>query len=133
MNFSKFGEEAVSLRLLYKAQSFLGKGPYDIIHCHFGPNGNQAVLLKQAGAIEGKLAVAFHGYDLTSYLHSHGNQVYAGLFKHADLFLPISNRWKEKIVDLGCPPEKIFIHRMGIDVRKYGIAPIRGAGRRSWD
>lgn len=40
LNFFKYGKKALSLRLLYALVPFLGEEQdYDIIHCHFGPNG----------------------------------------------------------------------------------------------
>lgn len=35
----KHKKEAANLHLLYRAIPFVGKGPYDIIHAHFGPHG----------------------------------------------------------------------------------------------
>lgn len=67
----------------------------------------------------GKLITVFHGYDMTSYVKQHGENVYSGLFVKGDLFLPISNNWRNKLIKLGCPEKKIRIHRMGIDVQKF--------------
>ncbi|MBD3369492.1 glycosyltransferase [Candidatus Fermentibacteria bacterium] len=44
LDFFKYGKRSLSLRLFYKAIPFLGKEPYDIVHCHFGPNGNVGAL-----------------------------------------------------------------------------------------
>ena len=122
INIFKHGKKAASFNLLFQAIPFLDKDRYDIIHCHFGPNGSLGALLKDVRALSGKVITTFHGYDLTSYLVSRGSGVYEKLFKIGDLFLPISNRWKEKLIRLGCPPEKILIHRMGIDVGRFGLS-----------
>lgn len=106
-------------KILSVAISFLGKGPYDIIHCHFGPNGTLAVSLKDIGAIEGKIVTAFHGYDISSYIIKNGDSAYKDLFLRGDLFLPISERWKNKLIELGCDEKKIIVHRMGIDMNKF--------------
>ena len=121
LNIFKYGKKAASFNLLFQIIPFLDKGPYDIIHCHFGPSGNLAVLLKEVGAIRGKVITAFHGYDLSSYIGKNGNRVYEKLFKKGDLFLPISRRWKKKLINLGCPKGKILVHRMGIDVGRLGF------------
>jgi colanic acid/amylovoran biosynthesis glycosyltransferase len=118
LNFFKFGKNAVSLYLLFRVIPFLKKGPYDIVQCHFGPNGNLAILLKEVGIISGKIITAFHGYDITEYLEKNGKQIYKKLFKKGDLFLPISERWKDKLLHMGCEKEKIVIHRMGINLEK---------------
>lgn len=107
------------LSLFKKLIPFTGKKPYDIIHCHFGPNGNWAVKLRELGAIKGKVATVFHGYDLSSYILKNGPGVYEGLFEKGDLFLPISKHWADYLVHLGCPVDKIIIHHMGIDTDTF--------------
>jgi len=119
LNIFKYGKKALSLELLYAAILFLDKGPYDIIHCHFGPNGNLAVLLKEIGVITGKVVTTFHGYDMSRYVRTQGNEVYNFLFEKGDLFLPISERWKEELIKMGCNEQKILVHRMGVDTDKF--------------
>lgn len=92
---------------------------YDVIHCHFGPNGTLAVLLRELDILQGRVVTAFHGYDLSLYLRRHGRSVYRRLFQSGDLFLPISERWKSKLIELGCPRGKIVVHRMGIELRQH--------------
>jgi colanic acid/amylovoran biosynthesis glycosyltransferase len=120
-NMFRYGKKAVSLALPIIVFPFFGRGPYDIIHCHFGPNGDLGVFLKDVGAISGKVITSFHGYDVTSYAKRRGPLIYENLFNMGDLFLPISNRWKEKLISMGCTPERIFVHRMGIDVRRFDL------------
>ena len=50
------------MNLLYKLEGFLDAGPFDILSCHFGPNGLTGILLKELG-IPGKVITTFHGYD----------------------------------------------------------------------
>ena len=100
------------------------KQQYDIIHCHFGPNGLKGVLLKKLKLFDGKLITAFHGYDITKSLQSsHRNNIYDELFSLGDLFLPISDHWKSKLIELGCNAEKIQVHRMGVDCNKFTYIP----------
>ena len=123
LNVFKYGGDALSLKLLYAVIPFLDKGPYDIIHCHFGPNGNLGILLREVGAVKGKIITTFHGYDMSSFIISNGNNVYNKLFLNGDLFLPISNYWKRKLIRLGCSEKKIIVHRMGINLEKYKYYP----------
>jgi len=123
LNIVKYGRNASSLTLLYKIIPFLEKGPYDIVHCHFGPCGNFGALLKELDATRGKIITAFHGYDMSRYLEEHGTDVYNLLFAKGDLFLPISECWQSKLVELGCRKEKIVVHRMGIDTAKFRLVP----------
>jgi colanic acid/amylovoran biosynthesis glycosyltransferase len=121
LNFFKFGRKASSLSLLFQSTPFLHKDAYDIVHCHFGPCGSLATMLKGIGVLKGKLTTVFHGYDLTSYLNQSGINCYAHLFQQGDLFLPISQTWKEKLIQLRCPEQKIKVHRMGVDTLKFSI------------
>lgn len=107
------------LKLLCMGFPFLDKHPYDIIHCHFGPNGILGTVLKEIGITKGKVVTTFHGYDLSSYIKKNGNDVYKSLFSKGDMFLPISERWKNKLIELGCSERNIVVHRMGIDTSKF--------------
>lgn len=123
LNFVKFGRLASSFHLFFKAWALTSNGPYDIVHCHFGPGGKIGAALKEVGAIKGKLITTFHGYDITSYVKSNGSDVYRSLFKYGDLCLPISERWKNELVRMGCKGEKVVVHRMGIDLTHFGFRP----------
>jgi colanic acid/amylovoran biosynthesis glycosyltransferase len=123
LNVYKHGKNSASLVLLYQTIPFLEKNTFDIIHCHFGPNGNIAVMLKEAGVISGKIVTVFHGYDVTSYLAKTNQHVYKKLFEQGDLFQPISKRWEKRLIDLGCDRNRISVHRMGIDFDKIQSPP----------
>ena len=117
LNFIKFGKESLRLNTFYYTIPFL-KTNFDIIHCHFGPNGLIGSFLKEIG-IPGKLVTTFYGYDLTSHILRHGGNVYRSLFAHSDLLLPICDYFKKKLVALGADPEKIKKHPLGIDTGKF--------------
>ena len=84
LNFFKYGKDAFSLKLLYAVIFFFGKKSYDIIHCHFGPNGSLAVLLREIGVINSKIITTFYGYDVGSYVRNHGKNCYKSLFEGGD-------------------------------------------------
>lgn len=121
LNINKQGRQALTFRLLFCMMPFMQKDPYDIIHCHFGPVGNHILRLKELGAITGKLITTFHGYDISNYLEDKDARIYENLFAKGDQFLPISRRWKQKLVELGCKEDKIQVHRMGIDLSKFQL------------
>lgn len=116
-NIFKYGEKALSLNLFYLILPFLGK-KYDIIYCHFGTAGILGVLLKEIG-VTGKLITTFHGFDMSAYILSTSRNIYKKLFTKGDLFLPISEHWKTKLIRLGCDKEKIVVHHMGINLEKF--------------
>jgi len=119
LNFKKYGGKYYALNNLFKMEPFLRK-KYDIIHCHFGPNGNEMIFLKDIFPYV-RFITTFHGYDITQFLYKNTNGVYKDLFKKCDLFMPISNLWKEKLERLGCPREKIIVQRMGVDTERITI------------
>jgi len=115
LNVFKHGKTALFFKPLYALIPFLDK-KFDIIHCHFGPNGILGAHLKEIG-INGKILTTFHGYDMSIFIIN--NNAYKKLFLNGDLFLPISNYWKRKLIRLGCNEKKIIVHHMGIDLEKF--------------
>ena len=128
LNVWRYRVHAASLWLLFASEPFRGDTAYDIIHCHFGANGLKAALLREIGALRGKLVTAFHGDDITEFPKQFGRQVYAPLIARGDLFLPISRRWASDLAALGCDPEKIVPHAMGVDLDKFSFQPRRRNG-----
>jgi len=125
----RFGLQAASLRLLWGAHLFDGRREFDVIQCHFGPVGLKAALLRRAGAVRGALVTAFHGEDIINYPKRFRPGLYRPLFAEGALFLPISARWNDELAAQGCPPERIRVHRMGIDPDGFASAPrARGDG-----
>jgi len=124
LDFLRFGKEALSLNLFYKAMLFLRNDNFDIIHCHFGPNGIMWALLKDIG-IRGKLVTTFHAYDINKYIKLKGEDVYDNLFIKGDLFLPISHFWRKRLIELGCPPKRTVVHHMGVDLDRFQFNPRR--------
>jgi colanic acid/amylovoran biosynthesis glycosyltransferase len=121
----KFGKKATSPYSLPEVATLLSRDihSYDIVHCHFGPNGNLGALLKDLGGIKGKCITAFHGYDVSTYINEKGDNIYESLFEAGDFFLPISERWKEKLIKLGCEKQRIAVHRMGVDTSRFAFTP----------
>ncbi len=117
LNVFKYGKEALSFRLFYLTVPFLDKD-FDIIHCHFGPNGIVGAYLKEL-ALDSKLITTFHGYDLSSFVLNNDRNIYNFLFSKGDLFMPISEHWKERLVEMGCDEKEIMVHHMGIDLEHF--------------
>lgn len=116
------GRQAFTLRGVHLIHPLLERGPHDILHCHFGTVGLTGAQLKAMG-VPGKLVVTFHGHDLSAYLTGRGAGVYDGLFRRADLLMPVSQYWRQKLVDAGADEAKILVHRMGINLEHFPFAP----------
>lgn len=119
LNVLRYGKNAKSLRLAYLLPHLSSGEAFDIICCHYGPVGVYMTQLKDMKAVAGKILTFFHGYDLSMALERHVGRDYPFLFQHGDLMLPISETWKRKLIDLGCAPDKIKVHRMGIDCNNF--------------
>ena len=81
------------------------------------------MFLKDIGAIQGKLITTFHGLDLSGFVTTLGESIYEPLFAQGNLFLPISEFWRCRLIELGCDRDKIIVHRMGIDFSKFTFTP----------
>jgi colanic acid/amylovoran biosynthesis glycosyltransferase len=115
----KHGRGTLALRGFYALVPFVREGnAFDIICCHFGPNGLAGLSAKQWGA-RGKLVTVFHGHDLSAFLETKGEDVYDGLFARGDLFLPVNRRWRDRLLELGFSEDKVLVHHMGIDLERF--------------
>jgi len=123
LNAFRRGKKPRLLRLIYLATLILRNGPYDIVHCQFGPLGLKALYLRKLGVLSGRVITSFRGCDVSMYLHECGDDVYKELFKEGDCFLPNCDYFKRRIIKLGCEEEKIIVHRSGIDCEKFFFSP----------
>jgi len=96
---------------------------FDLLFAHFGPNGLRASWYRDAGLVDAPLVTVFHGFDLSTYLKLYNDQVYEPLFRNGDLFLPISQYWQKKLISIGCHPERVRVHHVGIDCERFAFKP----------
>lgn len=100
------------------AQSRQGPiGRFDAIVAHFGPTGVRAMYLRQSGLVDGPVATVFHGFDVSrsDIIKKHlGN--YHRLFEQTEVLLPISELWKQRLLEWGAPKDKLRVLRMGVDL-----------------
>jgi colanic acid/amylovoran biosynthesis glycosyltransferase len=90
-----------------------------LIHAHFAPDGLRAIQL--ARFLNVPLIVTLHGYDVSKKgAFSHR---YHALWQAADLFLCVSNYIRQKAIENGFPPEKLLVHYIGVDERKFAVQP----------
>lgn len=119
------GPEERSAKLVRRAASLDGPRRFDAIISHFGHVARETQMLRDLGALQGKLVTIFHAYDVTVFLREQGTDVYEHLFETGELFLPISEHWQNRLIELGCPAERTFVHHMGIDCSKFEFRPRR--------
>jgi colanic acid/amylovoran biosynthesis glycosyltransferase len=94
-----------------------------LLHSHFGYRGWYDIPLSQKYNL--KHVVTYYGSDVSMYPHQ--SNVWKGryreLFQHADLFLCEGPHMAKSLVALGCPEEKVKVHRLGIDLEKIPFIP----------
>jgi colanic acid/amylovoran biosynthesis glycosyltransferase len=115
----------VTWTALCEARLLLRRGPYDVVHCQFGHYGQRYCGLYRVGLLKGRLVTSFRGLDLSGYLNQSGPNVYRRLFDAGDLFLPVCDFFRQKLIRLGCPADKIMVLPSGIDCRVFPVIPRR--------
>jgi colanic acid/amylovoran biosynthesis glycosyltransferase len=110
------------LRVFYEAIPCLKSPQSDIVFCQYGPLGNVALALQRLGVLRGKIVTAFRGYDLTRVV-DRKEVDYQDLFREGALFLPVSKDFRQRLVALGCDPDKVVVQREGIDCSRFSFVP----------
>jgi colanic acid/amylovoran biosynthesis glycosyltransferase len=90
----------------------------EVVICNFGWFG-ASMARHKTHQNAAKLITIFHGFDMSSTLEEAQSQPYAELFRVGDLHLPISELWRDKLLALGAPQDKVRIFRMGVDLNNF--------------
>lgn len=96
----------------------ISKNGFDVIHCHFGPMGLCSLPFKHINPTV-KFFASFHGYDVNKFPLLFGNNIYDELFVMFDGFTANSEYTRKKIVELGCPENKIRTIPVSIRVGSF--------------
>jgi colanic acid/amylovoran biosynthesis glycosyltransferase len=89
-----------------------------LIHAHYGNEGVEMLPVKKGLRLP--LITTFYGYDLSRLPRQEKwRAAYKDLFYHGDLFLVEGNHMRRTLIALGCPPDKIRIQHLGIDLTKF--------------
>lgn len=117
------GREALSGRLLFEGAAVARERRPDILHAHFGPVGAMVASLRAAGVVDAPLVTTFYGYDVSRTPPVQ----YRRLFKTGDAFLVLSEAMRHRLVAIGAPASRVFVHRLGVDITRFTPAPPRAA------
>jgi len=123
LNVFKYKKDALNLSILYRIVPFVDRGDYDVVHCHFGPSGILGATLRNLGIFRGSLLATFYGHDISSYVRKCGRHVYAPLFESCDMILCLSEVMRQQLIDLGCSRQKVVVHHLGINTRRFAFSP----------
>lgn len=85
-----------------------------LLHAHFGYRGVQALPIKRN--LNLPLVTTFYGNDMSEMLKdpSQDNR-YDNLFQEGDLFFVEGPYMRTRLIDIGCPVEKIKVQRIAIE------------------
>ncbi len=94
-----------------------------ILHSHFGPEGWGN--LRAARKARLKHVVAFYGFDVNRLPQQEPRWIhrYGELFAEVDRILCEGPHMAECIRALGCPPQKITVHHLGVETDKIVFKP----------
>lgn len=103
--------------------SFLRKDKPDLIHAHFGPSGYHFLGLKKIFKLP--LITAFYGLDLNWLVvqRPRWRKRYKKLFREGEFFLAEGNYMKGRLIQLGCPCDKIIVQHHGVDLGRIKFEP----------
>ena len=84
-----------------------------LIHLQTGAEASFGLRLKARSRLP--LVTSFLGPDATS-LPRRRPHAYGRLFAEGDLFLACSEATRKRLLELGCPDERLRVHHLGVDV-----------------
>jgi colanic acid/amylovoran biosynthesis glycosyltransferase len=96
---------------------FFLRKQFDVVFCHFGPNGNLAVNIKKL-LPDVVFVTMFHGYDTRMELPK-AKKLYHALFAEADMILANSQYTYQRLIEFGAYPAKTQIHSVGINTSEF--------------
>lgn len=92
-----------------------------LIHAHFGDRG--VLMLGTAKKYGVPLVTTFYGYDVSKLpLEEKWQPRLRWLFEEGDMFLAEGPHMRDRLIELGCPAEKAFVHHLGVDPRRIPFA-----------
>lgn len=118
LNVFRLGRSGPGMNLLIRADVHLRDSQFDVLHCQFGQLGVEVAQLRESGALQGVLVTSFRGTDAMKFA-SNNPRRYRHLFEAGDRFLAVSAAVRDRLVELGCPEEKIEILRSGVDLSMF--------------
>lgn len=105
--------------LPWNIRSFVRRHNIGLFHAHMGHQGVEFLPFAQRLSLP--LLTSFHGTDAYA-IHLYNDKYYNGLnslFCYGNLFTVVSDHMKNRLVDLGCPREKIIVHHVGVDLKRF--------------
>jgi colanic acid/amylovoran biosynthesis glycosyltransferase len=97
----------------------------NVLHSHFGPTGWSDAA--SAALLDIPHVVTFYGIDVVKLPRRQPSWKvrYRKLFREVAMVLCEGEHMASEIVKLGCPTEKVRVHRLGINLESFELSPRR--------
>jgi len=99
----------------------LFKHKINLFHVHFGVMAVE--VMRVCEALHIPLLVTFHGYDITAAVKRNPSyhKALVKLFSKMKLGIAISEEMKTRLIQLGCPADKIIVSYLGIPIDEFSF------------
>lgn len=110
-------------RLLLALHTLLDAGHVDVVHCHFADLAPEVVAVRDMLGLRTAVVTSFHGFDLSRHVERTGGGAFKEVFASGELLLPVSEHWRRRLLEMGAPPERVHVQRMGVDPARFTPVP----------
>lgn len=92
-----------------------------LIHAHFGYQGCRCLRARRASGLP--MLTTFYGADATQFPRiEYWRKFYRRLFAEGEAFLVEGSALAQRLEEAGCPPGKIRLHHLGVDLERIQFA-----------
>lgn len=121
-DLSLLNEKIYYLSEIYSEEEFVHNHNIALIHAHHAQLGMLMLPFKEKTGLP--LVTSIRGRDATMAEQPVGyDESMKILFQEGELFLPVCQYLAERIIDWGCPPEKVKVLYGGVDLERYEYQP----------
>lgn len=112
------------------------RGGYQLLHAHFGPGSLYALPIQKRADLP--LVVTYHGYDVPLLMTPRRFRPSSwrywlrskAMLRRVSRFLAASDELARLLVELGAPPERVKVWRLGVHIPALAAPPEGRDGRR---
>jgi len=94
-----------------------------IMHCQFGRLGRLLAALRRAGLADTRIVTHFRGRDISHEIAKRGPRAYRSLFEDGDYFLTNCEFFRRRLVEIGCPSDRLAVSGSPIDLTFFRRRP----------
>lgn len=93
-----------------------------LIHAHFGQEGFRCLSAKKNTCLP--MVTTFYGLDVSKLPRQKlWQQRFERLFREGELFLAEGSHMAKQLVEIGCDPDKVQVHHLGVDLKTIPFCP----------